>query len=275
MKKKNQGFTLAEIMIVLTVIGILSVILLPVAFNSTPDKNILKFKKGYNTLTSVIRELVSSDKYYQNGDLGMKSDGTWIVGAVSQASLYFCKTFADVIVVKHENCEYEGDTGVLGAVNIAITISGQWDSEVCRALTGSGYSYTVTNTTISNAKNALDTACISAGSLAYINKIVSTDDITYFETHPPTKFGSQGSKVTGGCDGAAGSLPRFFSPPDANPAYYRDQNGFDVNYKIFCMDIDGIGQGEDPFGFGIRADGKILTGTRADEWLGKEITDKD
>ena len=170
-KSKNRAFTLAEVMIVLTVIGILSAILIPVAWQSTPDKNVLKFKKGYNTLTSVIRELVSSDKYYQNGDLGIKSDGTWIVGAVSQASLYFCKTFADVITVKNENCEYEGDTGVLGAVNIAVTISGQWDTEVCRALTGSGYSYTVTNTTVSNAKSALDTACISAGSISYINKI--------------------------------------------------------------------------------------------------------
>ena len=41
------------------------------------------------------------------------------------------------------------------------------------------------------------------------------------------------------------------------------------------MDIDGIGKGEDPFGYGIRADGKILTGKRADEWLEKNIQDKD
>ena len=37
------------------------------------------------------------------------------------------------------------------------------------------------------------------------------------------------------------------------------------------MDIDGINKGEAPFGFGIRADGKILTGKRATEWLNKEI----
>ena len=37
------------------------------------------------------------------------------------------------------------------------------------------------------------------------------------------------------------------------------------------MDIDDFNQGEDPFGFGIRADGKILNGKRADEWLKKSI----
>ena len=37
------------------------------------------------------------------------------------------------------------------------------------------------------------------------------------------------------------------------------------------MDIDGINKGEPPFGYGIRFDGKILTGKRADEWINKNI----
>ena len=41
------------------------------------------------------------------------------------------------------------------------------------------------------------------------------------------------------------------------------------------MDIDGIGKGEDPFGYGIRADGKVLPGARADEWLQKSIQEKE
>ena len=37
------------------------------------------------------------------------------------------------------------------------------------------------------------------------------------------------------------------------------------------MDIDGIGVGEDPFGFGIRADGKMMLGTRAQTWMEKSV----
>ncbi len=49
---------------------------------------------------------------------------------------------------------------------------------------------------------------------------------------------------------------------------------FDYN-KIFCIDVDGINQGEAPFGYGLRYDGKIITGERADAWLNKDIESKD
>ncbi len=67
---KIQAFTLAEILIVLVIIGVLTMILLPVAFQSSPNEDVMRFKKGYNTLLTATRELVSSDRYYQNGDLG-------------------------------------------------------------------------------------------------------------------------------------------------------------------------------------------------------------
>ena len=41
------------------------------------------------------------------------------------------------------------------------------------------------------------------------------------------------------------------------------------------MDIDGINQGEEPFGYGIRADGKIILGKRAQEWSQKSLQDKE
>ena len=39
--------------------------------------------------------------------------------------------------------------------------------------------------------------------------------------------------------------------------------------------IDGINKGEDPFGYGIRADGKIYYGARATEWMNKKIQKND
>ena len=41
------------------------------------------------------------------------------------------------------------------------------------------------------------------------------------------------------------------------------------------MDVDGINTGEEPFGYGIRADGKIITGQKADEWINKSIQQGD
>jgi len=35
------------------------------------------------------------------------------------------------------------------------------------------------------------------------------------------------------------------------------------------MDVDGIGKGEDPFGYGVSVEGKIFPGTRALEWMQK------
>ena len=53
-KKQIKAFTLAEIMIVLVVIGILTAILLPAGFQSAPNENIMKFKKANTTLYRVI-----------------------------------------------------------------------------------------------------------------------------------------------------------------------------------------------------------------------------
>ena len=55
------------------------------------------------------------------------------------------------------------------------------------------------------------------------------------------------------------------------PANYGDENGFDMVYRVVCLDVDGFDKEENSFGYGIRADGKILTGKRADEWINKSI----
>ena len=72
LKSIKCGFTLAEIMIVLSIIGILTAILLPIANHSRPDENVMKFKKANTTLARAISELVNSDEYYLDGDLGIR-----------------------------------------------------------------------------------------------------------------------------------------------------------------------------------------------------------
>ena len=61
---------------------------------------------------------------------------------------------------------------------------------------------------------------------------------------------------------------RAFSDTNARSLGTSD---FNTVYKPICIDIDGINKGEDPFGYGIRVDGKILAGRRASTWLEKSI----
>ena len=267
----KKAFTLAEIMIVLTVIAVLTAILLPSARNAMPSEKIMKFKKGHNTLYTAIGELVNSDKYYLDGDLGQR------VGSIQiEDRKYFCQTFSDVINAKFIECS---DKDVLLFTSMYAYYSG------CGSDGAWNYPFECSGAEISSSqyqtvKRVLDTACkTSLYSRGVSGKqIVSQDSIWYFDAGPSSTFGSLHSNVEYGA-----SEVRVFSPPSQYPPTFYDSNGMDVEYKIFCMDIDGVAENsttddcinECPFGYGIRADGKILNGARADEWLAKSIQEKD
>ena len=272
--KYKKAFTLAEIMIALVVIGVITSILLPVAFNSVPDENVMKFKKGNATLAKVINELVSSDKYYCNGDLGIKSDCKKQIFSDNATRTYFCETFADLLSTKSVNCYKDNFNG-----------SGPWllsNEGLFGIATGEKMKRTVTKETIEKSKEEFDKLCQKAAPNIG-SEIVTTDDITYFQASTGDVFGSQLVSPEENSALTESILLRYFSPPSEFPANYSDENGFDISYKVFCMDVDGIPddatetdcKNECPFGYGIRADGKILTGKRADEWLEKNIQDKD
>lgn len=226
----KKAFTLAEILIVLTVIGILTAILLPTAFHATPDKNVMKFKKSYSTLGSVIRELVNSDRYYFGGDLGQAPTSNPDVGQLVTDQSYFCNSFADIVSVKVNNCGSTANNQSTDYVNLK-------------------------STAMATAQNNLDSAC----NFAPTRYITTADDVVWYESKNATTFGSK----TG--------ANRIFANPEEVPATATNLNGFDAAYKVICFDVDGINNGEAPFGFGIRADGKILQGTRAQQWNDKSI----
>lgn len=249
----KKAFTLAEIMIALTVIGVITSILLPVAFQTTPDENIMKFKKGNATLAKVINELVSSGEYYKVGDLGTKKDGTRIAGTKASVETgtdatvkYFCKTIAELTNIKTENCSnIAGDT-----TNIYV------------CLTGTGGNCSPAKT-LAQAQSLFDTTCNSTNAKSVGEEIKLSDGIVYYQASPQTTFGLNWE-----------ANKRLFSPSGETPTYH-DEYGFDAIYKVVCMDVDGINKGEEPFGYGIRADGKILVGSRAQQWIEKSIQDKD
>ena len=231
----KKAFTLAEIMIVLTIIGMLTAILLPIAFHSSPDENVMKFKKANNTLGAVIRELINADKYYSDGDFGLKADGTAITDATDDEKKYFCSSFADILSTKSVNCS---------TVSTAYGSVKTYESDVDKTV---------------NAQSDLDSYCANAAENVGA-EIVTTDSIVYYQGSPALTFGSSD----------ADDKRNFGSESE-----HKDANGFDVHYKVFCVDVDGIDGEEPPFGYGIRADGKILPGARAIEWMNKSVQQSD
>lgn len=179
----KKAFTLPEIMIVLVVIGVLTGILMPIAYHSAPDENVMKFKKANSTLGTVIRELVSSDMYYQDGDMSLK------IGGSAADAKYFCESMADILNYKTKNC-----------TNNSGTDSADYD----------------------NACSGSKTA-----------QVITPDGVSWFMA--------------------------------SSSAFSQS------TFKVVCFDVDGIGVGEAPFGYGVRGDGKILYGTRAQAWTEKSI----
>lgn len=242
----KKAFTLAEIMIVLTVIGVLTAILLPVAFQAAPDEDVMKFKKANSTLGTLVRELVNSDRYYKNGDLGTKYDGTLLKDNTDAHVKYFCNSLADIMSTKSVNCVNSNGSGTYRR-----TIDAN-NGDPTAAL-------------LNQLKLDVDTDCSNVQSVIKSPQIVSSDSISWFEANPQYTFGEY----------YPGTTVRLFTAP-ANSggatgvpgrAELRDKFGNDAVYKVICFDVDAYGSGERPFGYGIRADGKIIPGKRADDWL--------
>ncbi len=158
---KRIAFTLAEIMAVFVIAGVLLAVLVPVCLDAMPNTKVLKLKKANNTLASIIHNLIGTEKYYR-GNLGIKFDGT----PVTESS-YFCRTIADTMQTKTQNCK-----------------SGLKSSEYASGTTTidmSNYS--------GNPYEKLDTNCSKLASKIG-TEIVSADGINYYEAAGVT-FGNQ------------------------------------------------------------------------------------
>ncbi len=236
----KKAFTLTEVLITLTVIGIITAVIIPVAINSKPNENIMKFKKAHNTLYQTISTLITSDKYYLNGDLGMKPDGNLVDSAT-----YLCETMADNLTTKKVNCSnVENIKSGLPSHHV----NTEWDNDYF---------------------NLIDVMCKTYTESG--EEIVLLDNVVIYQTSPGVHFGSFycGEPIANYSDAINRKCyTRLFSNENIHAGNTSD---FDTVYKQICIDIDGINKGEDPFGYGIRVDGKILVGRRAKDWLEKSI----
>ena len=113
---KKRGFTLAELMIVFTVIGVLTAILVPVLFAASPDQSELKAKKAYNTFTRTVENLTNGEPYDVNDGV---LDATPFINLDSDAKRnnFLCNNIAELLNVKYSNCNN------VNAGNITISAS--------------------------------------------------------------------------------------------------------------------------------------------------------
>ena len=269
---RQKAFTLAEIMIVLLVIGVLTAILLPSAWHSMPDENVMKFKKANATLYRVINELVNSEQYYKDGDLGIRANGTLIDGTHSGDVTYFCQTIADVVSAKSVNCS-EIKVGNYDEGTKDISNDVPW-------INSHSYAYTV-----QGAGEFLDNQCKKYAKSTG-EEIVTSDGVVFYQVGPAMTYGMNETQARHALNDS-----RYCQNPEEQAhcnekrffIYFKDSQGFPTVHKIFCIDVDGISQNatvddcinECPFGYGIRVDGKIVSGKRANEWLKKSIQEKD
>ncbi len=243
LKNKIKAFTLAEVMVVMGIIGVLAGILMPVINASKPDENVMKFKKANATLGNVIRELVTNSRYFKDGNLGLKPNGDSITYGSDDA--YYCESFANIVTIKSKHCNGTNYFGspMSQCTNAALTAT---PHQACD----------LTKDQIVLNKKFFDDGCKYAVTEDFYNtlpNVVLDDGVVVYQASV-FAFGSYGNN-------------------------YFNNNGIDVAYGVLCIDVDGVPanatssdcKNECPFGYGIRADGRILPGARADEWQEKNF----
>lgn len=66
--KRFFGFTLSELMIAITVLGVLCAAVMPAVLGNNPNHNKMMMKKAYYTFSEVVNELVNDIEYYPSID---------------------------------------------------------------------------------------------------------------------------------------------------------------------------------------------------------------
>lgn len=95
----KKGFTLAEVFIALAIVGVLTVVLIPMIQRSTPDQNRVMFRKTFNTLSQAVSNMSFDDVNYPESVTGQTSDTLQTVpkgfNNENASNIKFCTLLAD------------------------------------------------------------------------------------------------------------------------------------------------------------------------------------
>lgn len=223
---KIKAFTLAELMITFAIIGVLTAILIPALFKSTPDEQILKAKKAYNTFSRAIESLTNSGVYSDNG--GLLTSTSFVSDADGQKQ-FFCNNLVDLINVKKSDC----------TKNIVETSIKDKITSNCSNLPADGSVYvcakldTTTNTVdLAQVQKDIDSVCKNW------KANVGTD--YNFATSDNVLWGVQLNDFSNNTMLNSGGM--------TTPAFY----------NVVCFSTDQLKSNDAIYGIGVRRDGKII-----------------
>lgn len=95
--KKNLAFTLAEMLVCITVISAIIVIFLS-SVRAKPNSNMVMFRKAYNITSNAVYDMLQTDMYYEGGILNNTGPtDVSIEGEKPSGATKFCKVFASYL----------------------------------------------------------------------------------------------------------------------------------------------------------------------------------
>ncbi len=222
---KKFAFTLAELMITFAIIGVLTAILIPSLFKSTPNEEILKAKKAFNTFSRAMENLTNSGVYTDNG--GILTSTSFVSDADSQEQ-FFCNNLIDTINVKKADCtKNKVEDAIQDKVSSNCDLASGSPTYVCAKLTSEGK-----NVDLPQLQKDLDTVCKNwKATVGTDYNFATTDNVLW--GIQLNDFANNSTVVMGGL-----TLPAF--------------------YNVVCFSTDGLKLDDNVFGIGVRKDGKII-----------------
>lgn len=116
----KKGFTLSEVMIAVTVVGVLAAILVPTVMKTMPSNSKVLFKKAYSTLEKSVNNMISDDTNYPSDQSIIPNNGTTSYSkgfnyttATTNTSNKFCYFLTDQLNISgSSSCPATGSTGL-------------------------------------------------------------------------------------------------------------------------------------------------------------------
>ena len=195
---KKNGFTLAEVLVTLGIIGILSAIMVPAVGNARPDKTKLLYLKTYDSLSEILNILVNDttiyNPYYTLGDKDrtMVENSCQITAQGNKCSYQYYQVgyniekypllnFSEPMNTKFSDVD-EGNYKLANLLRIALNGTGQaCTTDTCTFTTKNNISWSVTPSAAGNT--LLKPNPQSSPQAEFYNTVVANidnNDFTFF-----------------------------------------------------------------------------------------------